>query len=36
MILGLDFISFMLLFGLPAVVIGIMFWYCRRIAAGDD
>ena len=36
MILGLTTLSFLALFGAPAVVIALMAWYCWRIARGDD
>ena len=36
MILGLPILSFVALFGAPAVVIALMAWYCWRIARGND
>jgi hypothetical protein len=36
MIFGLSVESFSFLFALPAIVIGIMFYYCWRIATGRD
>jgi|GEM_PF-1786770 hypothetical protein len=36
MIFGLPIESFLVLFGLPICVIGVMFYYCWRIASGRD